>query len=664
MNLFTRLTKIFQKEGVTQQKAKPREEQVIEAKPEAHADHANIERANLVYPPVDPGMPVAGLKALLDAQKDLTTRIKTHSAMEGARYALRFGGPIERLANYIGAIPGTSNGLYAGPGGLLKACVEMSLYSFQASHGRIFTGHLGVEQRFLLEVRWQYVCFAAGLIWPIGKTIDQIQVASNSGVTWPARAKPLLEWAEQSKTHHLHINWPEEDFKPGPSASCASLLVPVLGEENLQWLEDGSPAMVTALMGIVSGYREAKYGIAFDLINEMWRRVCQAEEARNPKTYGRAMYGQHMGPHILDCVAVLISNGIWKQNVSPLIVNENGVYLVWPDAGEDILKVAAELGKQGFPNTTAGLLSTIEKAKLILVDSNIGPLMDIADEEGEIKSSIKMVKPMSVIGDYDPGNYVSSNKTQTSKEIETGDTAGGQLYKHETKSESTGEQECDASKPEQEQVLVPPAAGEDPFSSVTDIGNTVNDSVADGEIKKGLVDEQNVGGQDAQTASILNPKSFSEASRENERNLGAAGDDSEMSFKSRQNQSENTPKTAILDEDVKEIKYSDLLPKDLRSSLNNMTAETLGKLVMLWRENGPNDQMRTVEKGIAISVVSLKGLVHDAPSFIESLAQQGYIDINPLTPGKKIQEVAIPEGGKRRVSCFVLSRGLAQKLGL
>jgi hypothetical protein len=664
MHFFTRLSKFFQKEGVTHRVASPREEQALEQLRQQHPHEENqaiiADRPSLVYPPVDPGMPVADIQELLDAQKDLTTRIRTHSAMEGDRYTLRFGGPIARMANYIGALPGTSNGLYAGPGGLLKACVEMSLYAFQASHGRIFTGHLGVEQRFLLEVRWQYVCFAAGLIWPIGKTIDQVQVTSDSGVTWPARVKPLLDWASQTGSHHLHCNWPEEDLRPGPSATGASVIGVVLGEENLQWLEEGSPAMVTALMGIVSGHREAKYGIAFDLVNDMWRRVCQAEEARNPQTYGRAMYGQHMGPHILDCIAVLISSGVWRLNLSPLIVNESGVYLIWPDAGESIIKIAKELGKKGFPSTAAGLLSTIESAKLIYVDSNVGPLIDISDEYGEIKSSIKMAKPMSVVSDYDPGNYMAPKNPN--KEAET-NTPKAKFDSERIKVEGDDRTTSRDEVVNEGIPLNPPDAGEDPFIKIEELqrsdvlGNSVegNNMPAVGVVSQSITKK-------AESAQDCNQES------------GVVSEDNALSNVNQdRNQEGNNGKRDIaeiktvapkIEDDIKEIKYSDLLPKDLRSTLNNMTAETLGKLVMLWREQGPNDQMRTVEKGIAISVVSLRGLVHDVPSFIDNMAQQGYIDINPLTPGKKIQEVAIPEGGKRKVSCFVISRGLAQKLGL
>ena len=663
MHFFTRFSKFFQKESVTQRAPSQCEEQASEHQKHQHVyqqTQSSIgERPSLVYPPVDPGMPVARIQELLDAQRDLTTRIRTHSAMEGDRFTLRFGGPIARMANYIGALPGSANGLYAGPGGLLKACVEMSLYAFQASHGRIFTGHLGVEQRFLLEVRWQYVCFAAGLLWPIGKTLDHVQVTSDSGVTWPARVKPLLDWARQTGTDHLHFNWPEEELRPGPSATAASVIGIVLGEENLQWLEEGSPAMVTALIGIVSGQREPKYGIAFDLVNDMWRRVCQAEEARNPQTYGRAMYGQHMGPHILDCIAVLISKGDWIVNSSPLIVNETGVYLIWPDAGEAIIKIAKEIGKMGFPNTTAGLLSTIESARLIYVDSNVGPLTDVSDENGEIKSSIKMAKPMSVIIDYDPGNYIAS-KNQVKEEAHP--TTPTLVSKPEV---SNGDDlSVDSPSVDNKEInLNPPAAGVDPFINLEEPMRSEESSNNALETNvRGIVDDQKsmveqVGGNPASLEKSGSKREKVDASE-------AYKNHNQESASGKQSSEEASPIPAKIEEEIKEIKYSDLLPKDLRSTLNNMTAETLGKLVMLWREQGPNDQMRTVEKGIAISVVSLRGLVHDVPSFIDNMAQQGYIDINPLTPGKKIQEVAIPEGGKRKVSCFVISRGLAQKLGL
>lgn len=669
MPFFTRISKLFQRGPETSSSREAPASSSSTANAPVSESRVPIERSSLVYPPVDPGMPVPALVHLLDAQSDLITRIKTHSAMEGDRFEIRFGGPISRLANYIGPIPATSNGLFAGPGGLLKACVEMGLYAFQASHGRIFTGHLGVEQRFLLEVRWQYVCFAAGLVWPIGKTLDQIQVASDEGMTWAARVKPMLDWAEQTHSKHLHINWPDSDVVPGPSATAAALVSYILGEQNLQWMEEGSPSITTALMGIASGQRSATYGIAFDLINDMWRRICQAEEARNPKTYGRAMYGQHLGPHILDCIAVLIGNGEWKENEGPLIVNETGVYLIWPDAGTDIIKTATEVGKNGFPNTAAGLLSSIENAKLITVDPNIGPLMDIADANGEIKSSVKISKPMSVIVDYDPGNYTKQkvmNLEETEKKIDAPAMANTKLPEASNLPVQPNMQASALDK--REETPSPPQAGSDPFAGIHDIGADAMETV-----KLEVVEQASTAGiESGSMAEAVDPDEQVQPENVDIQKPVVANPDLESKsskpviekFENQRGENIRALEEKPVEEEVKEIKYSDLLPKDLRASLNNMTAETLGKLVMVWRENGPNDQMRTVEKGIAFSVITLKGLVHDVPSFIENMAQQGYIDINPLTPGRKIQDVAIPEGSKKKVSCFVISRGLVQKLGL
>ena len=118
---------------------------------------------DLVYPPVDPGLPAASTEAVVQSQADLLRRLRKIVSVDDAVFDERYLAPIRALAAEIHLLPASAHDEFAGPGGLFRLCLEVAVFSTQAADGRIFTPDENVERRHALEPRWKYACFLAGL---------------------------------------------------------------------------------------------------------------------------------------------------------------------------------------------------------------------------------------------------------------------------------------------------------------------------------------------------------------------------------------------------------------------------------------------------------------------------------------------------------------------
>ncbi|MEQ6436307.1 TraI domain-containing protein [Comamonas sp. w2-DMI] len=357
------------------------------------------------YPPRHNGIPIAQVQELLEAQAETIKRLKTHAATLPSNFTNRFEVPLTNLAAYISNIPGSRDSIYGGPGGLFRACVECGFFSFQSSDGKIFTGQLGVEARHLLETRWRYVCFLAGLMYPLGQILEKIRIRDEGGSTWFTRAESITSWAETHGTDSYFISWPKEDVEPGPSVVGGSLALQLVGLEGIRFIEAGSAELITAMTEIASNVRTDFNAIAFDLVAARWASLKKNELSRLPQNYGRVQFGQHIAPLIVDAMRECIAAGKWVVNEQTVLADPNGVYLIWPKAAKDLLESVKLNELKGLPSTPAGLLQAMMDEKMLHIDVQQSAYVDVADVHGELHLAVKLIKPESCIEGYSPNDY-------------------------------------------------------------------------------------------------------------------------------------------------------------------------------------------------------------------------------------------------------------------
>lgn len=620
--------------------------------PSPEAAKAAVGIARPVYPPVDGGIGVFTPDALVAANQDLIDRLRLHAATTKEIFEYRYLGPIMRLAEVVNAIPATASSIFSGEGGAFRAAMETAFLSFQAADGRIFTGQESVERRHDLEPRWRFVCFAAALMYPIGKTLTNIIITNGNGAVWKRHQQTITAWALAQQAHRLFPAWaqdlPDEE-SVGPATYATSLIANVLGPDNLQWLEDGSHELVQAVYEIASGQR-ASARHALGVVQNTWAKVCQRESARRPQSYGRVTVGTQMGPYLIGALRELVASGKWKINGDELRADEQCLYLIWPQAGESLVAHGRENGIVGWPADVSTIAELLKGSGVVTVShgDDMG-FTDVVTAEGEIVAGFRIANPLSIVEDFD-GSLFAGTPTTVERVLEKDPVHQAELQQKAAASAVSEPAPDSAEKAlPQEVAFVEQATGhsEDATEATEANEDSAPNEDATDEVMAALAQDHDGG----TAASSSHGTKHTRRSKGKEQHHG----DGEKS--------EGAP-TRI--KDVQAVKYIDLLPDEIRKDIKNkMRAELLGKVVAAWRaKDDRSDVMRMTADGAAIELQYLGTLVgSQAYAWMEDMSNAGLIYTHPSTPGNRVHKVSIPEGTKPR-EAVILSRYAARKLEL
>ncbi len=580
----------------------------------------------LQYPPADTGLAVLAPDAILAANEELLRRLHLHAAVSEGQFESRFRAPLRRLAEHINTLPATASGLFAGEMGLFRASLETSFYAFQSSDGRIFTGSEGVERRHALEVRWRYLCFLAGLFYPLGRSLDLMAVTAADGSVWKRHFGGVTSWTSANHLDRVFVAWggDQQDDELGPSHAAVALVPVIVGPENLQMLQDGEGDLITALYALAAG-EKGPSRLAFQVMSGTWDRITRREAARRPQAFGRVTTGTHLGPYLIGAIRALVDLKTWSLNESCLRVDANGLYLLWPDAAQELIAFGRAKGYAGWPADSPTLAALLRAAGIVDGDAGDMGQVEVVDEVGEIKPALKFSNPLAVLDEYEPSHYAKTPPASLQGVLRNDPLAEAEARARESKSESEKGPSRDASVRRAQE----PTASSAPAPQLD-----ANPSTAPA----------------AETRAIDQS--------------GASTSVAESGVPSLQQMSVASGKPERLSE-AADVRYADLVPEDIRTDIGNaLQAERLGKVIKAWRERGENsDVMRRIDNGAAISFKFLSEHINDVPNWLEALARTGLIYSPRATPGMRIQKVPIPEG-KSEVQAVVLSNLACKRLSL
>lgn len=615
--------------------------------------------SEVVYPPSDPGIPIQTPELILAGNADVISMLKLHAAAGASLFATRFEGPLARVAALVNVLPGSATTSFAGSCGLFRAALETSFASFRASDGRIFTGAMGVEDRHKLEGRWRYVCFIAGLLYPIGGSLSAMAVMDARGARWAPEIESLTQWATLNGVQRLYVTWHNEQARMGPAPSTATFTLALLGRENIEWLNEGSPELIAALINIVTGV-QGKPLVAASLVKEMWEAVQGREMARRHQNYGRLIVGSHISPYLIDAM-VALSNSPWRLNELTLFADASGVYLEWPQAGQDIIEFCNSKSYPGIPSTEAGLLAILILNNVVLAGIEGVPLVPIADGDGEIKSAVKLTQPGLLLPeDQTLASFVKSRAVEM-----TGLRSGDPPSRAQRSDDVT-------SQPPQ--VVSPPPSPPPPSPRV-EVPTTARPTLEQLDLSQATPPDQADEAPDAKEASesftvevraqeAPDPKAIPTKQPSAEPATRAAkGRAKKVEGHSPGRQAEGSDKEVLIEGQA--VRYSDLLPAEVNANFRPFEAELLGRLVHTWRTKANGKLlMRMCEKGIAFDYLMISEYSTNPVSFIQELGQKGYLHVEPRTPSKSLYDVPVEEGSAKTVSAIILAHHAARKLGL
>lgn len=572
---------------------------------------------------------------MIDSQQEIIKSLKLHAAASEQLYQTRFLAPLENLAALLGNLPGSASGVFAGEGGLFRASLEMGFNCFRAADGRIFTGANTVEERHLLEGRWRYVCFAAGLLYPIGAPLQDMQVMNASSERWSPELDSLTEWAGKGKQYW--VSWSAPATEPGPSTLAGMLITKVLGRANIDWLNTGSPEMIRRLIDVATGSPSAAPLIAFSVVKDVWASIHERETARLHQNYGRLVVGSHTSPYLIDSM-VMLSREKWQVNKKTLFVDSNGLYLEWPQAGKDIIEYCKLRGHRGIPESENALLAMLLANKLIAGSVDGVAIEEIANADGVLVGGVKLTRPGLLIDDLTPYQQAKARPVSVAAVVAADPIVPPSPEKVKAPAKSP-------------KVATVPEKSQPRPTLDTLVIEDSEDGGDDGDDASTLLTPM------ALETSLAVPTSTERAVIPVEEQLSKR---TEPSAPRSAAQSATPP---FVEGDV--VEYASLVPIHISEKLKPHSVEVLGKVIHAWtNKSEPSVLMRMTNVGAAVEQEWVLRISMRGPDAVLDWASQGLLYIDQGRPGIKFHQIAAIEGGQQKVPCVVFSPGAAKTLGM
>lgn len=350
----------------------------------------------LIYPPVDPGIPIRSVDDILHAHNDLIRRIKLSYGADHDTFSVELMTLIRRYARYVNLLPATPDNYFSGPGGLLRMGLEIAFYSLQATDSQIFSGRSTITNRRQLEPRWRHATFIAGLCSEIHRTLSHVLVTDDKGNEWPCYLSPLTDWLHDRQADRFFLRW-------SPNAqeirSLGVFALPqIIPSDTLHHLAKGNAVVVPHMMASISGmpvYRE--HNIVDQLVRQAAALVIDRDLQAGAARYGRPRLGAHLERYLVDALRrLMLSNNGWTPNAdkSRVWYGLDGLYIVWPNAVLEVTRLLDADQFPGIPKSPETILEILIDAGVVAMrdDTQVTWLIFLPDAKTPIEA-IKLISP-------------------------------------------------------------------------------------------------------------------------------------------------------------------------------------------------------------------------------------------------------------------------------
>ena len=406
---------------------------------ELQADSVMVPR----YPPFVEGLPAVTVDQILATQEKLLGRIDLAIKLPPAELNRLVYPAIRSFAAYVHLLPASQDWHHKGVGGLLHHSLEVGLFALikaGASAEPTFKGVDAAENPGLykqLQRRWEVAVFLAGLYHDVGKPQSDLRVRSRDGeLEWDGTE--LSAWLIHNKMDRYFLTWNagrnNKHHFFGPVT--ASRLLP---DVTRQWLGEHGNEILNDLFETI--------GEARDDVSEMRKIVTAADSASAGRDTNRIIAsegstGVPVVTYVMDAMRRLITDGTWTINEkgSRVWVVDDGVYIVWPQGTNDIVKLLNKDKKEGIPRHPYSLAECLIDAKIAAhytpedgkthIYWPVAP--DVIQNEGKNIISLKCIKITDkgrLFEDADaypdPVSYILEHKPRSDDKPEKGKSAPG-----------------------------------------------------------------------------------------------------------------------------------------------------------------------------------------------------------------------------------------------
>lgn len=353
----------------------------------------------------DPGFAALTVDEVLTANADIVARIKLCYGTDRESFDKDVLALIRRYAAYVHLLPATANNYFSAPGGLLRLGLEAGFFSLQGTDAHIFSGRSTISTRRLLEPRWRHATFIAGLCCEVHRVLSHVIVTDANGEVWSGYLQPLSDWLTTRSAARYFLNWrPQAVETRGLGVFALPHVVP---SEVLQYLSEDNTIIVPHLMASIGGtpiYRD--HNVLDDLVRRALALVIDRNLLANADRYGSPQFGSHLERYLVDALRQLASgNSAWvcNRDKSRVWFGQDGLFLLWPSAAEDVRKLLESDQLQGIPKAPESMQELLLAARVFEAQDEEHPTWTIYPPGAKsVLEAVKLTSAAILFAGIDP----------------------------------------------------------------------------------------------------------------------------------------------------------------------------------------------------------------------------------------------------------------------
>lgn len=355
-----------------------------------------------------PGTPIhAGLRLLtvdeiLETNRELVGRIKLCYGCDAASFSADLLAPIRQYVAYVNQLPATMDSYFTAEGGLARIGLETAFYALQATDSQIFAGRATISNRRVLEPRWRRATFIAGLCNEMHRALSHVRVVDAKGGEWQPYLTPLSRWAKEKNLGRVHVRWQASQETRALGLFALPMIVPA--ETMCDLAKDNAIIVPHMLASIAGATMYHEHSVMYRLVRHAAALVIH----RNLRSMNGGAPGRpalHVARYLVEAMRELVlSHHGWQPNIgkSRLWYGQDGLFLIWPNGINDVVKLLEDERLPGIPDSASGVLDILESSDLVRAQSADCRVWTIYPPGGEPVEAIKLASPSVVLAVLTP----------------------------------------------------------------------------------------------------------------------------------------------------------------------------------------------------------------------------------------------------------------------
>lgn len=315
---------------------------------------------NLRYPPYQEGYPggVPGQWFMRNYQHELYDRIIHSVGMPASDLQLYVEPILVNFAELAHMLPASENHHHSGPGGLLRHSLEVASLTLDGCLTTAFDTNETPARRSMRLRRWYVAGIASGLLHDAGKPLTDIRATDFEGNNqWIYAQETLHEWSVRNKLNRYFLHWNSNRHGNHVQVSVAQA-TRIIPPAVQAWLIEGGHDIYEALLDAISG---AGSSPLTDLVKWADSASTKRDLNRGSNNGGGNATGVPVPRLVSDAMLRLLSDGTWKINTPAgrVWVATDGVYIVWNQGAEEVVKMLVGDGVVAIPRSPDTLIGTL-----------------------------------------------------------------------------------------------------------------------------------------------------------------------------------------------------------------------------------------------------------------------------------------------------------------